>query len=93
MIFEGLVGACAAISRRFAEALHNGAISRYLAIFVAATVILGFLAWSSGEMTGPTRELLPVPPVVAVGWFLLAIATLSVVMMHHRRLRAQQLLP
>ena len=88
VIFEGLVEACAAIARRLSETLHNGAISRYLAIFAASTVALGYLAWRGAEMAAPTRELLPVPPVVAAGWVLLLVATLSIVLMHHRRFRA-----
>ncbi len=87
-IFEGLLEAAAAASRRITEATHNGAISRYLAIFVAATVVLGFEAWSGGGMPARTRDLLPVAPVVAVGWVLLLVAVASVVVMHRHRFRA-----
>ena len=87
-IFDGLVGGVAALSRALAEGLHNGAISRYLAIFIAATVLLGYAAFSGGEMSPPTREILPVPPVVAVGWLLLVGATILVVLHHRNRFRA-----
>ncbi|HKL55041.1 MAG: monovalent cation/H+ antiporter subunit A [Roseovarius sp.] len=87
-IFDGLVGGIAALSRALAEGLHNGAISRYLAIFIAATVLLGYAAFSGGEMRPPTREILPVPPVVAVGWLLLVGATILVVLHHRNRFRA-----
>ena len=87
-IFDGLVGGIAALSRALAEGLHNGAISRYLAIFIAATVLLGYAAFSGGEMSPPTREILPVPPVVAVGWLLLVGATILVVLHHRNRFRA-----
>ena len=36
----------------------------------------------------PTRDLLPVSPVIAVGWIMLVVATISVVIMHHHRFRA-----
>ena len=87
-IFEALVEGVAALSRGLAEGLHNGAISRYLAIFVAATVALGYLAFTSGTMSPPTREMLPIPPVAAAGWILLIGATALVVVNHHSRFRA-----
>ncbi len=87
-IFEALVEGVAALSRGLAEGLHNGAISRYLAIFVAATVALGYLAFTSGTMSPPTREMLPIPPVAAAGWLLLIGATGLVVVNHHSRFRA-----
>ncbi|MEE4238619.1 MAG: hydrogen gas-evolving membrane-bound hydrogenase subunit E, partial [Anderseniella sp.] len=67
---------------------HNGAISRYLAIFTVTSVVLGWIAYSSSGLSAPTRGLLPVPPVVAVGWIMLIVATVSVVTMHHHRFRA-----
>jgi multicomponent K+:H+ antiporter subunit A len=87
-IFDGLVGAIVAAARGITEASHNGAISRYLAIFTVTAVGLGWIAYSSSGLSAPTRGLLPVPPVIAVGWIMLIIATLSVVTMHHHRFRA-----
>lgn len=87
-IFDEVVGRAAAASRHLTEASHNGAITRYLAIFVAATVALGYAAWSDGGLAAPTRGLLPVPPLVAVGWVMLLVATASVVAMHRRRFQA-----
>jgi len=87
-IFDGLVASVASACRAVTDATHNGAISRYLAIFTAASVVLGALAYTSSGLPVPTRELLPVPPVVAVGWIMLVGATMSVVAMHHHRFRA-----
>ncbi len=87
-IFDALIENAAALSRRFTETLHDGALTRYLAIFVAATVTLGILAFSGGDIAAPTRDLLPVPPVVAVGWLLLAVATAAIVMLHRQRFLA-----
>ncbi|CUH40220.1 Multiple resistance and pH homeostasis protein A [Jannaschia seosinensis] len=87
-IFDGIVTGAAALSRRVAEGTHNGAISRYLAIFVTASVALGAVAFSGSGLSEPTRQLLPVPAVVAVGWLMLIVATVAVVTMHHQRFRA-----
>ncbi len=87
-IFDRLVGALAAVARTITEAMHTGAISRYLAIFTVASVCLGAVAFSGGGLGERTRELLPVPPVIAIGWFMLIVATASVVVMHHNRFRA-----
>jgi multicomponent K+:H+ antiporter subunit A len=86
-IFDRLVGGVAAGSRRISEWSHDGAISRYLAIFVVATVASGYIAWSSGGMPAQTRAMLPIPPVVAVAWVMLMVATISVVLMHRNRFR------
>ncbi|MDF0601855.1 monovalent cation/H+ antiporter subunit A [Psychromarinibacter sp. C21-152] len=88
VIFDWIVRQAATVSGRIAEGTHNGAISRYLAIFTAATVVLGYLAWAGGGMAPATREMLPIPPVVGVGWVMLLGATLAVVVMHRNRFRA-----
>ncbi|MEX5729809.1 multicomponent K+:H+ antiporter subunit A [Rhodovulum iodosum] len=87
-IFDAFVARAVALSGRITTGLHNGAISRYLAIFVLTTVALGFLAWMGGDMSAPTRALLPVPAVVGVGWVLLIVATMLVVTMHRYRFLA-----
>ncbi|TCP38904.1 monovalent cation/H+ antiporter subunit A [Rhodovulum marinum] len=88
VIFDALIDASAAVTGWVTRALHNGAISRYLAIFVVATVGLGIAAWNGGALAPRTREMLPIPPVVAVGWVLLVVATFLVVTMHRRRFQA-----
>ena len=88
VIFDWLVERIAGLSRAITEITHNGAISRYLAIMVVASVALGLVAFSGGGLAAPTRELLPVPIAVAVGWVLLIAAAVSIVAMHHHRFRA-----
>lgn len=87
-IFDRLVAGIVSASRAVTEVSHNGAISRYLAIFTVTSVAFGWIAYSSSGLSAPTRELLPVPPVIAVGWIMLIAATISVVTMHHHRFRA-----
>ena len=88
VIFDWLVDSLARISRWITEASHNGAISRYLAIFVVTSVVVGASAFFGSGLSAPTRGLLSVPPVIAIGWFMLVVATVSVVVMHHNRFRA-----
>ena len=87
-IFDRLVAALVSLTRGITEITHNGAISRYLAIFTVTAVALGWIAYSGSGLSAPTRELLPVPAVIAVVWLMLIVATVSVVVMHHRRFRA-----
>ena len=88
VIFDALMTSVVSLTRKITELTHNGAISRYLAIFTVASVALGWIAYSGSGLSAPTRELLPVPAVIAVGWIMLIVATLSVVVMHHHRFRA-----
>ncbi|WP_424968807.1 monovalent cation/H+ antiporter subunit A [Dinoroseobacter sp. S375] len=87
-IFDRLMAAVQGASARLTEVTHNGAISRYLAIFTLASVTMGWIAYSGSGLSAPTRELLPVPPVIAIGWLMLIVATACVVSMHHYRFRA-----
>ncbi|MCU4652712.1 monovalent cation/H+ antiporter subunit A [Roseibacterium sp. SDUM158016] len=87
-IFDRLVSASVALSRGITEWSHNGAISRYLAIFTVTAVALGWIAHSGGGLSAPTRGLLPVPPVIAVGWIMLIVATFLVVARHRQRFQA-----
>jgi multicomponent K+:H+ antiporter subunit A len=88
VIFDALVAGCVALSRGITETLHTGAISRYLAIFVVTAVGLGATAFLGSGLPPPTREMLPVPPVIAVGWLMLIVATIAVVLQHHQRFTA-----
>ena len=88
VIFDHIVEAVVTLTRTITEAAHNGAISRYLAIFVTTAVALGWIVFADSGLSAPTRAHLPVPAVVAVGWVMLIVATISVVTMHHHRFRA-----
>ncbi|WP_147109276.1 monovalent cation/H+ antiporter subunit A [Tateyamaria sp. syn59] len=87
-IFDRLVAVLVATTRAITDVSHNGAVSRYLAIFTTTSVFLGYFAYTSSGLSAPTREMLPVAPVIAVGWLMLIVATASVVVMHHYRFRA-----
>ncbi|MCR8548178.1 monovalent cation/H+ antiporter subunit A [Salipiger sp. P9] len=88
VMFDALMRRVVLGSRFITEVAHNGAISRYLAIFTVATILLGYAAFQGGGMPAPTRGLLPVPPLVGVGFVLLMVATAATVTMHRSRFRA-----
>ena len=88
MIFDALIGAAVALTRGVTDRLFTGQISRYLAIFVAASIALGLVAFTGGGLAPANRAPLPVDPVVWIGWLLLIGATTLVVVMHRHRFRA-----
>ncbi|GAA4219123.1 multicomponent K+:H+ antiporter subunit A [Sagittula marina] len=88
VIFDSVLGGIVSVMRSLTTGLHNGAITRYLAVFVAVTTAVGVSAYFSGDAGPQTRELLPVPPVVFIGWVLLMAAVVMVVMFHRTRFRA-----
>jgi multicomponent K+:H+ antiporter subunit A len=87
-IFDAVMAASVAASRWITETLHTGAISRYLAIFTVTALILGWVAFAGGGLPEQTRGWLEVPPVVAVGWVMLVVATVAVVANHRQRFQA-----
>ena len=87
-IFDRVLAAVVAASRSVTAGLHNGDMSRYLAVFVVVTLLMGYLAWAGGGHIPGTREMLPVPPIMAIGLVLLVVATALVVVLHHRRFLA-----
>ncbi len=87
-LFDGLVAGQVAVARRATEGAHDGGLGRYLSIFVSTSVLLGGVAFFGGGLAPPTRAPLPVPPVIAVGWLMLVVATVSVVLLHRARFQA-----
>ncbi len=87
-IFDWLVNAAVSGTRAITERTHDGSISRYLAIFTVTSVLMGWIAYSGSGLAERTRDMLPIPPVIAVGWVMLLVATASLVVMHHHRFRA-----
>ena len=88
VIFEGIVEAAAAAARALILTLHNGAFTRYAAIGVAAILVAGFHAWSTGTISAPTREMQAAGPVPIAGWLMLVAATIGLVVLHRNRFLA-----
>ncbi len=81
---EGLLG----FSVRVTHALQNGSLQRYLALIVAASLVLA--AWpffEFGYSTGPSA-MLPAHGLAIVVWGLLVVASLATVAWHRERLTA-----
>lgn len=87
-MFEAVVERLAGGAGRTTAALHDGAMTRYIAIFMATVGVAGFAAWFSGTSPGAVRSFLPVTPVPAIGILLLVAATAAVVRFHHNRFLA-----
>ncbi len=87
-IFDALVEAVASLCRAVTEALHDGALTRYLAIFTVAILAAGLGAFLTGPHAAGTRALLPVPPLPLIGWVLLVGATAALVARHRSRILA-----
>jgi multicomponent K+:H+ antiporter subunit A len=87
-IFDGIVEPLAGAARSVTDTLHDGALTRYLAIFTVAVVAAGAGAfWLGGHVAG-TREMTPVLPVPAIGFVLLAVCSVLVAVLHRFRLLA-----
>ncbi|MDA0961642.1 MAG: monovalent cation/H+ antiporter subunit A, partial [Proteobacteria bacterium] len=84
-IFDALVEALARAARRFTDGLHDGAVSRYLAILTAA--VLAYGAWSfAGATHGPGLRIatpVSVVPVIFAG--LLVAASVALAVLHRQR--------
>ena len=85
-IFDGIVEPLAALSRSVTDAMHNGALTRFVAIGTLAIAAASYYAFETGTHSPGTRTLMPVHPVPALGWLALVLATLAIVIYHRNRL-------
>ena len=87
-IFDGLITATTRGSRGFTAGLHNGSLRRYLVALITAALVAGAVGFASHDFETGTRSLLPIGPVLLVGWLLLVGACTLVVVNHRDRLSA-----
>ncbi len=86
VIFDIIVESFAARqAQRFTLALHDGAMTRYLAIFTVAVVAFGLWAFTGAPHAPGMRQTLPMSVLPAVGFLLLAMATVALVILHRQR--------
>ncbi len=85
-MFDAVIEPFAALSQRVTDALHDGALTRFLAIATVAIVGAGLWAFSGGTFAPGTRAPTPVPPVVGVGVLATAAAVIAVTILHRDRL-------
>lgn len=87
-MFDGLIARLSGWSGHLTASMHDGAMTRYTALFMATIALAGFAAWAGGTSIGPERQFLPVAAVPATGLLLLIAATAGIVGFHHNRLLA-----
>ncbi|MFN3952879.1 MAG: monovalent cation/H+ antiporter subunit A [Pararhodobacter sp.] len=85
VIFDAIVETLAGWARGVTLALHDGAMTRYLAILTVAVVLFGAWAFSGAPHVAGTRETLPAGALPMVGFALLVVATLALVLVHRQR--------
>ena len=86
VIFDGIVEPLAALARAVTQALHNGSLTRAVAIGTVAITAAGLWAFAGGAYSAGTRAMLPLSPVAVIGWGLLMAAVVGLVLAHRNRL-------
>jgi len=87
-MFDALVDAAARAANRVTDTLHDGAISRYMAVLTAVIVAYGGAAFFTGGFAPGARAPLPVGPVEVIFFAVLLVASAGLVMVHRRRFTA-----
>ena len=84
---RGMEGAARG-TRALTDALHDGALTRYLAIAVLAVLGACALAFATGGHAPGARPLTPVTPLAVAAWLMLVGSTVSLFGYHRNRLLA-----
>ena len=87
-MFDAIMRALEHFARGLVEGMHNGALGRYLAIFLLAVLGAGWLAFDAGGHVPGTRVGLQPGAVAWVGWALLVVCSGLLVFIHRWRLIA-----
>ncbi|WP_089232605.1 monovalent cation/H+ antiporter subunit A [Tropicimonas sediminicola] len=85
-IFESLVETLHRSAGRLSNNLHDGRLTKFVAILGTATVAAGLYAFSSGTHTPGTRATLDPTMVDYIGAILLAASTMAIMTYHRSRL-------
>ncbi|WP_068113175.1 monovalent cation/H+ antiporter subunit A [Tropicimonas marinistellae] len=85
-IFEAIICGLHAACGKVSNAMHDGRLTRYLAIFAAVTVAGGLYAYSYGSHTPGTRAMLTPTMVDYIGTILVAASTIAIMTYHRSRL-------
>ncbi len=85
-IFDGIIEPIAALSSRITDALHDGALTRYVGIGMLTIAAVSYFAFETGTHAAGTRALMPIHPVPTLGWLALVMATIAIVIYHRNRL-------
>ncbi len=87
-IFDGIIEPLATSARALTAALHNGSLTRAIAIATLTIVAAGIWAFTGGAHLPGTRALLPVHVVPVIAWSVLTVATVATALLHRDRIVA-----
>lgn len=87
-LFDLNIGFLAAVGAFLANRLHDGSLTRYIAIAVIAIVGLGSYGFVTGPYAVGTRPLTPIEFAPMAAWLLLTVAIVCSVLWHRQRLTA-----
>ncbi|MQY42996.1 monovalent cation/H+ antiporter subunit A [Epibacterium sp. SM1969] len=83
VIFDTLIAAFNGVADRMTHGLHNGSITRYGLVMILFSTGVGFVAFKTGSLGAPTRELQSTGALPLLAWFALILAT-GMILIHHR---------
>jgi len=86
VIFDAIMEPLIAAARTVTQALHNGSLTRAIAIGTVSIGAAALWAFGGGLHLPGTREMLAIPPVGAIAWGLLMFAAIGTAVMHRNRL-------
>ena len=87
-IFDKIIAAVVRLANVITHPLHDGAFSRYAAIFAITVIAAGYHAWTTGATGMATRTMQNADPIAIAGWLMLVGATIALVLLHRNRLLA-----
>ncbi|MDP3263555.1 MAG: monovalent cation/H+ antiporter subunit A [Tabrizicola sp.] len=87
-IFDALIEPLAAAARDLTATLHNGSLTRAIAIATLAIAAASAYAFATGTHLPGDRALLPLSTVPVIVWAILMIAALATVVLHRDRVVA-----
>ncbi|WP_420003165.1 monovalent cation/H+ antiporter subunit A [Arenibacterium sp. LLYu02] len=85
VIFDALTRVVTALTQGLTARLHDGSLTRYAAIMITFTVVIGAFAFVTGDLGAATRAVAPTGVLPVVGWLCLIVATVFIVIFHRQR--------
>ncbi|AVO39808.1 monovalent cation/H+ antiporter subunit A [Pukyongiella litopenaei] len=85
-IYDAAIARLTRLSAAVTDALHDGSLTRYAAIFVVFTLALAGYGYATGAIGLPTRTALPMHWLLVAGWICLVGSALAIVVFHRNRL-------
>jgi multicomponent K+:H+ antiporter subunit A len=92
LVFESRVQASVRLAQKVTDALENGSLQRYMALFIGSAVVLGISGlWPLDTLTGPVATT-PLDPMSLLMGLTLIVGAFGTVLIHHNRFAALLLL-